>query len=187
MARFAQIHFTERISLNLFPMATIAPRDRLLPSLLDRLTDNDSKNPTEAREFKVLTLRQLRQNVLRDLSWLMNCTHLDADEDLSGWPAIRRSVLNFGIPALAGNCASATDARALRQDIREAIIAFEPRLLPESVKVQAIVGNASTMGRNVLSFEIQAQLWAQPAPVELLMRTEIDLESGRATVEDMTR
>jgi type VI secretion system protein ImpF len=165
-------------------MAKTAPRDRLLPSLLERLTDDDPRTPVEAREFRVMSLRQLRQSVLRDMAWLMNATHLEAGEDLSAWPAIRRSTLNYGIPALAGNCASAVDARSLQRNIREAILEFEPRLLPDTVNVQAVIADGA--GQNVLSFQIQAQLWAQPAPIELLLRTDIDLESGKATVEDMT-
>jgi type VI secretion system protein ImpF len=168
-------------------MAEIAPRDRLLPSLLDRLTDNDPGATVEAREFKVLSLRQLRQNVLRDLTWLMNTTCLEANEDLGKWPAVRKSVLNFGMPALSGNYASGIDPRAMQQKIREAIIAYEPRLLANSVKVLAVVDDNAGASRNVLSFKIQAQLWAQPAPIELMMRTDIDLETGQTKIEEVTR
>jgi type VI secretion system protein ImpF len=30
----------------------------------------------------------------------------------------------------------------------------------------------------VISFEITAQLWAQPYPLELLLKTDLDLETG---------
>ncbi len=32
---------------------------------------------------------------------------------------------------------------------------------------------------NVIGVEIQGQLWAQPVPLELLVRTEFDLETGK--------
>ena len=32
---------------------------------------------------------------------------------------------------------------------------------------------------NVLSFEIRGQLWSLPYPLELLLRSNIDLESGQ--------
>lgn len=168
-------------------MAEIAPRDRLLPSLLDRLTDNDPGSKGEAREFKVLSLRQLRQNVLRDLTWLLNTTCLEADMDLERWPAVRTSVLNFGMPALAGTCASEVNPRTLQQKIREAILTYEPRILANSIRVQAQVDANAGASHNVLSFKIQAQLWAQPAPIELLMRTDIDLETGQTSVTEAAR
>ena len=38
---------------------------------------------------------------------------------------------------------------------------------------------------NVIGVEISGQLWAQPVPIELLVRTEIDLETGQVEVADL--
>ena len=38
------------------------------------------------------------------------------------------------------------------------------------------------MNHNAMCFQIEAELWAQPLPLRLFLRTEIDLESGAATV-----
>jgi type VI secretion system protein ImpF len=38
------------------------------------------------------------------------------------------------------------------------------------------------MSNRALSFEIEGQLWAQPLPLHLFVRTEIDLESGDVTI-----
>jgi type VI secretion system protein ImpF len=38
------------------------------------------------------------------------------------------------------------------------------------------------MQENTLAFEIEAELWGEPLPLRLLLRTIIDLEDGRATV-----
>ena len=38
---------------------------------------------------------------------------------------------------------------------------------------------------NVIGVEIRGQLWAQPVPLELLVRTEIDLETGQVEVADL--
>jgi predicted component of type VI protein secretion system len=35
-----------------------------------------------------------------------------------------------------------------------------------------------------LSFRIDAQLWGQPAPHQVVLRTRIDTESGKAHVSD---
>ena len=38
---------------------------------------------------------------------------------------------------------------------------------------------------NVIGVEISGQLWSQPIPIDLLVRTEIDLEGGQVEVADL--
>ena len=42
------------------------------------------------------------------------------------------------------------------------------------------------MAHNAMSFEIEAELWAQPVPLRLYLKTEIDLETGRVKLSDDT-
>lgn len=51
--------------------------ERLQPSLLDRLTDDDPTNPREGREARVIDIRRLRDIIQRDLGWLLNTTNND--------------------------------------------------------------------------------------------------------------
>ena len=159
-----------------------ALRDRLVPSLLDRLTDNDPQSKVESRENRLLSISQLRASVLRDLAWLFNATHLDVDDYLGAYPEIKRSVINYGLPPLSGHCISGTDMKALERELRQAILCFEPRLIADSVMVKAQTNNKALDQHNLISFKISAQLWAQPAPVELSLQTDIDLESGQSRV-----
>ena len=53
-------------------MAELTPRERLLPSLLDRLTDDNRESVSEARERRAETMLQLRSAALRDLEHLLN-------------------------------------------------------------------------------------------------------------------
>ncbi|MBP0943513.1 type VI secretion system baseplate subunit TssE [Pseudomonas alliivorans] len=155
-------------------------RERLQPSLLDRLTDDEPGNPQESPDKRVLSLNQLKASVLRDLAWLLNTTSLlDADATLHT-PA-GTSVINYGLPALAGNSASSVDVSLLESLIHRAIVTFEPRILPHTLHVKAHVGR-DEMNHNAMSFEIQGDLWAQPVPLPLLLRTELDLESGHVRV-----
>ncbi len=48
-------------------MAELTPQERLQPSLLDRLTDDRPQETRESRERRVLSMRQLRASVMRDL------------------------------------------------------------------------------------------------------------------------
>jgi len=67
-------------------------QDRVQPSLLDRLTDDDPTNRREARDMRGFSLARLREAVLRDLSWLMNASQLAATQDLSPYPHVASSV-----------------------------------------------------------------------------------------------
>lgn len=157
----------------------IATRDRLQPSLLDRLTDDDPTNPKENADKRVLSLTQLKASVLRDLAWLLNTTSLlDADATLHT-PA-GTSVVNFGLPALAGNSASNVDLSALEALIQQAIATFEPRILRHTLRVRA--RSTAEMNHNALSFEIEGDLWAQPVPLRLMLQTDLDLETGHVRV-----
>ena len=159
-------------------MAEALSRDRLYPSLLDRLIDEEPGRATEARENRASSLQRLRENVLRDLNWLFNATQssieFDGDELLGG------SVINYGMPPLAGRPASQYDLPELSRVLRDVIIRFEPRIIAHTLRVTAERNRGDT--HNVLGFRIEGQLWSQPIPLEIFMRTEIDLESGMTQV-----
>ena len=40
------------------------------------------------------------------------------------------------------------------------------------------------MGRNTMVFTIEGQLWAEPTPIKLFLKTEVDLETGDIAVMD---
>jgi type VI secretion system protein ImpF len=48
----------------------------------------------------------------------------------------------------------------------------------------ALVADPLLMSHNALSFSIEAELWAQPIPLRLFLKTEIDLEDGNTVVVD---
>lgn len=166
-------------------MADSSSTERLQPSLLDRLTDDAPTVLTEPREARVLTKGQLRTAVLRDLAALMNAICLGAGDDLSAYPEVERSVLNYGMPAFAGETASTLDVHDLEEGIRSAILRFEPRVLPNSLLVEAMATDNGLGWHNVVSVRISAQVWAQPVPLELLLRTEVDLETGQVALAEL--
>ena len=43
------------------------------------------------------------------------------------------------------------------------------------------------MSHNALTFEVEGDLWAQPLPLQMYLRTEIDLESGQVRIEESNR
>src|SRR5688572_11610252 len=110
-------------------MAELLPQERLQPSLLDRLTDEAPEVHEESRDKRVLNLSQLRASVLRDIRWLLNTVNLEATQDLSDFPQVASSTVNFGIPDLSGTSASSTNEMRLERAVRRAILNFEPRIL----------------------------------------------------------
>ena len=167
-------------------MAELTPRERLQPSLLDRFSDDDPTGRVEPRERRVLFPSQLRECVRRDLTWLFNTTQPGTTMPaLAGDPRTASSVLNFGIPDLAGHTASTLDLAALERSLRQAIWDFEPRLARASVRVRGLLDERE-MSHNAVSFAIEAELWAQPVPLQLFLRTLVDLEDGSVRVSEMS-
>jgi type VI secretion system protein ImpF len=168
-------------------MAELLPQDRLQPSLLDRLTDDEPEQRVEPVEKRVLNLSRLRDSVLRDLNWLFNCAQAASAEEIEASPLMARSVANFGLPPFSGMTASSVELRSMENALRQAIIDFEPRLLPESVRVKARRIEGEDNHHNTLLFDIECRLWAQPAPIALLLYSEVDLESGQNFVKESGR
>jgi type VI secretion system protein ImpF len=161
-----------------------ANRDRINPSLLDRLTDEAPGSAAAARGGQSVTLSELRKSVLRDLNWLFNAAQLLKPDEAQAWPQVRNSVVNYGLPPLSGIAASGLDLVQLERALRQAIIDFEPRILPHSVSVKALLDRETLDHHNVVSLHIEGLLWAQPVPIELLLRTQLDLESGQSRVDE---
>ncbi|MDQ6628443.1 MAG: type VI secretion system baseplate subunit TssE [Pseudomonadota bacterium] len=159
-------------------------RNRLQPALIDRLTDDNPDDRQEAESHRVMSKTQLRQAVLRDLGALFNSVQPLASE-AAPYPLLAESVLNFGLPALSGQLASKLDVGMLETAIRQAILRFEPRILPDTLQVQAQESASVLDTHNVIEFEIRGHLWSQPVPLEILLRTQLDLEAGQVEVRDI--
>ena len=75
----------------------------------------------------------------------------------------------------------------LERVIRQAILDYEPRILPATLEVEAVKQASAHEHYNIVGVQIRGQLWAQPVPLELLVRTEIDLETGKVEIADLMR
>ena len=140
-------------------MAELTQKERLQPSLLDRLTDDEPDRKQEARERRVLSPSRLRECVRRDLTWLLNTTNLASVQPLDAEPHVARSVVNFGMPDLAGHTTSTVDIKEMERLLTRVIWDFEPRLIRSSVKVKLVVDDKK-MDPNAMWFDIEAELWA---------------------------
>jgi len=160
--------------------------------ILDGLLELERLRVFEARQQLAISRERLKELVLRDLECLFNTESftftplrlteapVDDPPSLDDFPLARRSVVNYGLPSLAGKVGSDMDLEALGREVAEIIRTFEPRLR-DPIRVKAVY-DPEMAAPNTLSFEIEASLWAQPMPLRLLLRALVDLEEGRASV-----
>lgn len=164
-------------------MPRVSPQDRLQPSLLDRLTDDDPGATAESATVGVLTMHQLRACVLRDLEWLLNTGNLELVEELDDYPLVADSTLNYGVPTLSGVYASRLAANDIERRLRQALWRFEPRIVRDSIKVKIVTAPDPTT-HNAVTLCIEGVLWAEPVPWQLFLKTEIDLDTGAVAITE---
>lgn len=190
-------------------MSGLFHHERLEPSLLDRLTSDDTQPGMSAQEAfdqggdgtnsntqadapadnqvpapveaggtdrLYISTRRLREIVKRDLAWLLNTGNLDSVEDLGRYPLVAQSVLNYGISELTGKSVANADVFELERVLRRAIIQYEPRILPKSLRIT--VKSSGQMAQNALGFEIECDIWSQPSPEHMHLDLQLDLDTG---------
>lgn len=161
-------------------MADLTPIEKLQPCLLDRLTDDEPLKQEESRSQRVISHQKYRRGVLRDLEWLFNTSaYLPGGFEgfsLEDYPEAWLSVINYGTRQLTGMVAP--DLGPLREQLAEAIRFFEPRIIPRTMTINA------NMDHNIVNFEIHGELWANPVPEQLFIKTKLDLETGQSLLGD---
>ena len=159
-------------------------KDRLLPSLLDRLS---GVKPGKME----LTRDEFKTHLKRDMEWLFKTVSLASIEGLDApdrtppsqreyW---RESVLNFGVQDFAGHTASSIKHAdpAVEKRLRLAVEHFEPRILPSTLKIK--LRTSDQCGPNAMSFDIQCAVRMQPVPWPQHWQTEVDLETGAVEIK----
>lgn len=166
--------------------ALTAPQKERLARLVAQL---ERRAEIEARGI-VVSGRILREAVRRDIEALFNTERfesvplrtsheraLQSDDPpgLADFPEVRRSVVNFGVPAFAGRSSRDFDREALARELKAILATFEPRLKESATKV-----TVSTSEKTGITIEIDGLLVMSPVPERLRLRTLVDLENGLA-------
>lgn len=173
---------------------------RVLPPLLyvfreaNRL--NDAKKPLDQRDAdgaRIISGRKglarhpvseavLQAEVAANLAAILNTVHLEATEDLSETPAVARSILNFGIEDLTRLTLDDVRIDAVADNIRRALLRYEPRLLPASITVVRERKERED-GELSVRFRVQADLIASPLNIPVEYIAEADREHARFRLE----
>jgi type VI secretion system protein ImpF len=151
----------------------------LLPSLLDRLLDDEPDVSREPLSNRFQDLRRMKQAVVRDLEALLN-TRQEALEELSpAFTEVRRSLLTYGLPDFtACTLLSLTDRNRIRRALEQAIAISEPRL--ERVRVTL---DPPRQYEQLLRFRIEAWLRVEPAPEPVAFDAMLQLSTQEYTVQ----
>lgn len=155
--------------------------ERLVPSILDRLIDDQPEVSTEPPARTGQIVRDIKASVRRDLENLLN-TRWRCIE----WPPnldnLELSMVNYGIPDFIG--AQRRVGRKLErllEEIRRAIERYEPRL--QNVRVEAITSQ-DPMDRT-LRFRIRAMLEVDPIREKVAYRSEFETSTASFNVESL--
>jgi type VI secretion system protein ImpF len=154
-------------------------RETILPSVLDRLLDDEPDQRQERPKPTAQLVRDLRDAVIRDVSALLNARR--------AWPPpppeldeLRQSVVDFGIPDFTGADLSSADAReAFRREVEDTIRRYEPRF--KTVHVELIRGDDAS--DRTLRLRIDALVHADPVPESVVFDSVLDPVAGGFEVE----
>ncbi|HVJ84736.1 MAG TPA: type VI secretion system baseplate subunit TssE [Caulifigura sp.] len=159
-------------------MPPVTPQHPLLPSLLDRLFDDEPDQSTEPLWRGSYRVDDLREHVRRDLEFLLNTRHGRADL-LAPGRELAVSTLAYGLPDFTGMIGGGLEAREhIRSSVERAIRAYEPRL--QNVRVDAVDAE-NQFDRNV-RLSIRAMLCVNPIEEPVMFDTTVESASGTCEV-----
>lgn len=127
-----------------------------------------------------ITEAQLREQLATDLNALLNTINMDSGLDLSEFPHVRASILNYGIPEISNRTIDEDRVSDITEEIRTALVQFEPRLLPEALVV--------TRDRSVnpdslnIRFEVSGEMACDPAAVAVEFVADIEIDTGKMRI-----
>ncbi|MDB5695601.1 MAG: hypothetical protein JWN21_1144 [Sphingomonas bacterium] len=176
-----------------------AVKQRLTPTLFDKLVsdidmaglvDSDTGSTTVAREnFRFYTVPQLerfneaalRATVKRELGWLLNTTNFGATRSLEGFPHVETSVLNYGLPDMAGRAQHRRSVMQRAREIRDAIRHFEPRIEAKSLVVEMVERQEH---EHQVTFVIQGDITAAAHAMPVKFHTRVDPDTAAVAVDE---
>lgn len=137
---------------------------RLVPSLLQRLLDDNPEISREPIGDRFYDVHQMKAVVAKDLEELLNTRREALTEPPAEFVEVNKSLWVYGLPDFTSlNLLDPTDCSRIKRSLEGAIARFEPRLERVRVSMQHPNKNDRT-----LRFKIEAMLRVEPSrePVE---------------------
>jgi type VI secretion system protein ImpF len=135
---------------------------RIVPSVLDRLIDQEPKNHRDVLPSRAQGVRELRRAVQRDLESLLNSRNTFFDLP-PAFAEAGQSVLTYGLPDFSTmNIATIRDQNRVRHLVEVALRRFEPRLIGVTVSIAP-----ATLNDRSLRLHVDARLVMEPSPTPI--------------------
>ena len=125
--------------------------------------------------------RALKNTVRRELNWLLNTTNFAATTDLDPYPQIKTSVVNYGVPDLAGKALTPRIVQSRAREIREAILAYEPRMNPRDLEVEPQLAAERS---NAVTYVIRGDITAAVEAMPVEFKTDVELDTATVVVRE---
>ncbi|MHA7772596.1 type VI secretion system baseplate subunit TssE [Roseibium sp. M-1] len=118
--------------------------------------------------------------VRHDLQALLNTVNLNSTQDLSDFPEVATSIINYGLPDLSVHIVDTVRIDRLADDIREALIRFEPRMDPRTLQVHR---DENAEGETFkVRFIIKAEIRCDPVRIGSEFIADVDPAFGRIKI-----
>ena len=160
-------------------MAKLDSKVDIVPSVLDRLLDDEPNVSKEPLTSRVQDLRALERAVARDVEALLNSRQETLEELPAEFVEVNRSLVIYGLPDLTSlSLLSKDDRSRIRRAVEQAIILFEPRLLRVRVALEAPRDHDRG-----LRFRIDALLRVDPAPEPVTFDAVLQLNTQQYVIQ----
>jgi len=160
-------------------MSRIRPDQLLLPSILDRLIDENPESSVESDRSRTQLLRELKLSVRRDLENLLNtraCLFPLPDPLPDHYKHLEKSLVNYGIPDFSSLGMGGREQRdQLRKRLERVIQHFETRFLRVEV---VMIDNRNDHRDRTIRFRIEGMLHAEPSPEPVAFDSQLQPGSG---------
>ncbi|TBL70814.1 type VI secretion system baseplate subunit TssE [Hafnia alvei] len=125
----------------------------------------------------------MRSIVQRDVTDLINHTNIEDTLNEFQHKLVAGSVLNYGVSALVGTQGNHHNWNVIEQKIRNTILCFEPRIIPETLLVRSLQNVESVAKYAIIIFEIRGLIYWSPSPIDLYMSGRYDFESEKVDLK----
>ncbi|PKH20118.1 type VI secretion system baseplate subunit TssE [Enterobacterales bacterium CwR94] len=153
-----------------------------LPCLLDRLLDDEPRKQVETWDRYHFDARALRKIIQQNIAEILNTANIEERLHPLRHRYTAGSVLNYGISPQVGGYSTPHNWSDLERMIRDALIRFEPRLIPDSIVINLIGDRQAPACNGIIQFDIRALVWWDPQPFDLAIGARYDLETDSASV-----
>ena len=133
----------------------------------------------EIPKISTFNINDLRVSIKRELDHLLNVTAFESVVDLTPYPEVRKSVLNYGLPDIAGRTYSRSAKVQRQKDLMRVIADFEPRL--SHVQIEWDIYSTDP---GEITFTIRGDITDAAGSMQVRYKTKLEIDTAAFMGED---